>query len=138
MRIVTQYLSDLEFQAENETGNLIKMDSFDPKDKDSFSPTQLVLAAMAGCAAVDVVQILRKRKRTIDDLRIETLGIRREQNPHRFTHITLRFILVSPNANLTELDKAVKLVIDKYCSVSASLREDINISFDNEVVKPGN
>ena len=136
MRIVTQYLSDLEFQAENETGNIIRMDSLDPQEKKSFSPTQLVLAAVAGCAAVDVVQILRKRKRTIEDLKIETIGKRREQNPHRFTDITLRFILVSPDANLVELDKAVNMVIEKYCSVSSSLREDIPFRIKNQVITP--
>jgi len=137
MRIVTQFLSDLEFQSENETGNMVKMDSLAPPNKNSFSPTQLLLAAVAGCAAVDVVQILRKRKRIIEDLKIETLGKRREQNPHRFTDITIRFILVSPDANQEELDKTVKLVIEKYCSVSSSLREDINIVLDNEIVRSG-
>ena len=127
MKITTRMISDLEFEAKNDTGNTLTMDSLPVDMKESLSPTQLILAGLAGCSAVDVIQILKKKRKTVVDLVIESDGTRREKNPHRFTDIDLHFILTSPDATPTELEKAARLVIEKYCSVSASLREDIDI-----------
>ncbi len=120
-------ISDLEFEAKNDTGNVLKMDSLPLDLKESLSPTQLILAGLAGCSAVDLIQILKKKRKTVIDLIIETDGTRREKNPHRFTEIILHFILTSPDASLSDLEKAATLVVDKYCSVSSSLRRDIAI-----------
>ena len=130
MKITTRMISDLEFEAKNETGNTLRMDSLPLDLKESLSPTQLILAGLAGCSAVDIVQILKKKRKTVIDLVIESDGTRREKNPHRFTDIVLHFILTSPDATSTDLEKAAVLVVEKYCSVSSSLREDINLKLE--------
>jgi len=128
-------ISDLEFEAKNDTGNVLKMDSLPLDLKESLSPTQLILAGLAGCSAVDVIQILKKKRKTVVDLVIESDGTRRESNPHRFTSIVLHFILTSPDASSTDLKKAATLVVEKYCSVSSSLREDIDLQLQFTVKK---
>ncbi len=136
MKITTRMVSDLEFEAKNDTGNTLTMDSLPADLKHSLSPTQLILAGLAGCSAVDVIQIMKKKRKQVMDLVIESNGTRRESNPHRFTNIELRFILTSPDATTQDLEKAATLVVEKYCSVSASLRDDIQIDLKYEIIKP--
>ena len=133
MKIHTRYKSDYEWEASNESGNILPIDMYEPGIKKSFSPMQLVLSATGACAAVDIVQILKKKRKTVTDLQIEAEGIRREEYPRRFTHIRLRFILFSPDTSVEEFEKVVKMGVEKYCSVSASLAPDIEITSVAEV-----
>lgn len=133
MKIHTRYKSDYEWEATNESGNTLPIDMYEPGIKEAFSPMQLVLTATGACAAVDIVQILKKKRKTVIDLQIEAAGVRREELPKRFTHIQLRFILTSPDTSVEEFEKVVKLSVEKYCSVSASLAPDIQLTSVAEV-----
>lgn len=133
MKIYTRYKSDYEWEATNESGNTLPIDMYEPGIKEAFSPMQLVLTATGACAAVDIVQILKKKRKTVIDLQIEAAGVRREELPKRFTHIQLRFILTSPDTSVEEFEKVVKLSVEKYCSVSASLAPDIQLTSVAEV-----
>lgn len=134
VKTVTRYLDDKEFEAVNESSNVVKIDMYPADQKKAQSPTQLVLSAVAACAAVDTVQILKKKRKTVNDLKIETEGIRKEDHPRAFTDITMRFILYSPDTTIEEFNKVVDLAVNKYCSVSASLKGSVNINHLVEVI----
>ncbi len=138
MNIITHYINDYHFESVNESGNRIGMDMLPAEEKGHFSPMQLVLAAIGGCTAVDLVGMIKKRRRTVTALRIETQGRRRDEIPRRFEDIHMRFILTSPDAGEEELGKLVVLAVEKYCSVSASLAPDINISYSWMVERESN
>jgi putative redox protein len=89
---------------------------------------------LAGCAAIDVVIMLKKRRKTIQDFTIENVGVRRDDPPRKFTDIHCKFVVTSPDVTLEELEKAAKLSLEKYCSVGASLNSHIHISA--EVIRP--
>lgn len=129
MKITTHYINDYLFESENESGNRLRMDMLAPEEKSFFSPMQLVLAAVGGCSAVDLVSMIKKRRRTVTSLRVETSGLRREEIPRRFEEIHLRFVLTSPDAGEEELGKLVALAVEKYCSVSASLAPEAKLSY---------
>ncbi|MDJ0841855.1 MAG: OsmC family protein [Acidobacteriota bacterium] len=98
------------------------------------SPMELLLSAISGCASVDVVEIMKKKRRTVNGLTIETGADRRDEPwPRIFTAIRLHFILHSPDAKEKELEQAVTLSIDKYCSVAGMLRESADISYTWEI-----
>lgn len=134
MQLITRYLADKEFETVNESGNRLPIDMHDPADKQHFSPMQLLLAATGACAAVDIVEILKKKRKTVWDLQIKSEGIRRDETPKRFNRINLHFMLYSPDTQADEFLKVVRLGVDKYCSVSASLSTDIEISYTVEVI----
>lgn len=129
LNITTHLINDYQFESINESGNRLRMDMLPAEEKEYFSPMQLVLAAVGGCAAVDLVGMIKKRRRTVTALRVETSGRRRDEIPKRFVEIHLRFVLTSPDAGEEELGKLVTLSVEKYCSVSASLAPDANISY---------
>ncbi len=133
LKTVTRFVSDYEYESTNESGNVVKMDMYPREEKKNQSPMELVLSAIAGCAAVDVVQMLKKKRKTVIDMVIESAGTRRTEAPKAFTDIKLNFILTSPDASEIDFYKVVKLAVDKYCSVSESLKGKVNIEYVCEV-----
>ena len=86
-------------------------------------PMELLLAAEASCSAMDVLHILRnQQKEPLESLRVEIQGTRKDAVPSPFTKMHLVFIARGP-VNDHKLQRAVKLSVEKYCSVSASLGE---------------
>lgn len=133
MKVTTHLVSDYQYNNINESGNELPMDMYPAGEKEAFSPTQALLGALASCAAVDIVQMMKKKRWQVDDLVIETVGTRRDENPKYFTAITQTFKLVSPDADEEGFRKSVMLAVDKYCSVASTLRDDINVTIVTEV-----
>lgn len=136
MKITTHYISDYLYESENESGNRLRMDMLSAEDKAYFSPMQLVLSAVGGCAAVDLIQMLKKRRRTVLSLRMETEGRRRDSTPKKFEHIHIRFVLSSPDTEYDEFGKLITLAVEKYCSVSASLEPNVSIDYSWVIERP--
>lgn len=133
MKITTKFVSDYEFESLNEAGNVARIDMYDKESKQAFSPMEHLLSAVAACASVDAVQMLKKKRKIVNAFTIESEGDRRTDYPKAFTHITLKFILKSPNTSEQELAKVIKLAVDKYCSVSASLNDKIDLKVESIV-----
>lgn len=134
MKIITKMMADEVYEASNENGHTVTMDMRASSLKQHQSPTELLLSSLAGCGAVDIVMILKKRKKTIDNFIIETWGNRRDDQPRKFTDIHCKYIITSPDVSEEELAKVAALSIEKYCSVAASLHSAIHISV--EVKRP--
>lgn len=132
---ITKMISDNLYESTNENGNTIRVDMRDDHEKDSLSPTELVLAAVSACVAVDIVTIIKKKRKSVDDLQIQTSGVRKETHPRGFTQIHSKYILTSPDVSEKELFKVAGLALSKYCSVADSLKAEIDYSV--EVVNPG-
>jgi putative redox protein len=129
----------LQFEGATESGKIVKLDS--AKDKSAAigpSPVELVLQALGGCTAMDVISILQKMRRTINALTLEIDADRREDEyPRIFTHIRILYQLVSPDVTETELERAIQLSEEKYCSVSGMLRPTVKITTAYELLRTG-
>ena len=127
--ITTTFVADNEFKSVNDQGNVNHIDMHPAGEKTYMSPTELLLSSLSACASVDLVQMLKKRRKTVNGLTIEADGVRNEEHPRYFKEITLRFILESPDAKQDEFEKAGHLAATKYCSVASSLSATINHEF---------
>jgi putative redox protein len=96
------------------------------------SPVQALAFATAGCMAMDVVEILRKGRHAVTALDVAFRGGRAPDHPHRFTSIRLVFT-VSGDVPRDAVRRAIALSHEKYCSVSNSLRGDIEFVTEFEV-----
>ena len=135
MKIELNYKEDKKYEAVNESGNVLPIDMLAIEDKQAFSPMQLLLAGVASCAAVDLVAMIKKRRKTFIDLKAEISGIRREKDPKSYTDIDLKYIISSPDLTEKEAERLVKLAVENYCSVSDSLRKDINLIHSFELIR---
>jgi putative redox protein len=120
--------ADYEYEATNLQGIKVDIDMYDAPNKKAQSPMDLLLSALGGCSAVDAVLMMKKKRKTIQDFFIELEGVRNDGIPAYYTHIHLKFILVSPDAKEEEFAKVVALSVDKYCSVASSLKSEITYS----------
>jgi putative redox protein len=96
------------------------------------SPMQALAFGVAGCMAMDIVEILRKGRHEVHALDVAFNGERAQEPPNRFTSITLTF-LVKGNVPGDAVRRAIALSHEKYCSVSNSLRGDITFVTEFEV-----
>lgn len=91
------------------------------------SPPDALLSALAACAAVDVVDILAKRRTPAERLVVDVEAVRRQDPPRRFVRIALTFAVDGAGIERMHVERAVRLAFDKYCSVAASLAPDIHV-----------
>jgi putative redox protein len=96
------------------------------------SPMQALAFAIAGCMAMDIVEILRKGHHPARALDVAFAGDRAQEPPFRFTSVTLTFI-VKGDVPGDAVRRAIALSHEKYCSVSNSLRGDIQFVTEFEV-----
>ena len=128
MKIITRMVEDELYEASNSYGNSVSIDMRKSPLKIGQSPVELLLSSLAACGAVDIVSMLKKRRKTIDDFVIETEGVRRVETPRGFTHIHCKYVITSSDVDENEFYKIAKLSLEKYCSVNASLKSEITFS----------
>jgi putative redox protein len=117
------------FVAEASSRHAIVMDA--GKEKTANSPMEMVLIALCGCTASDVVGVLRKKREPFTSLEVSAEGQRAEDYPQVYTDIKLTYRVggkVSPKA----VEDAVRLSKEKYCSVSAMLAKTAKITIHIE------
>jgi putative redox protein len=90
-----------------------------------LGPMEALLAALGSCTAVDVQDIMAKRRTPLTRYKLEIEGTRAEGTPGRYVSILVRHIGSGEGVSAEQLEKAAHLSHEKYCSVAASLREDI-------------
>ena len=130
MKIDLKYKGDEEFTSTNENGNIAEVDMRSADQKKHQSPTELLLSAVGSCAAVEIVSMIKKRRKTFVDLKAEISGDRRDEHPRGFTKIHLRYTIVSPDLTEEEAERIVGLATSKYCSVAGSLSAEQTHSFE--------
>lgn len=100
------------------------------------SPVDALVAAMASCSAIDVVEVLNKRRTPPTSLRVRVEFSRAPEPPRRLTEARLVFTVAAASER-HHVERAVELSFEKYCSVSASLAPDTRISWEVELEPPG-
>jgi len=92
-------------------------------------PMELVLMALGGCTAMDVESLLNKMQTPAQEFTVEIDAERAEEHPRIFRKIGMTLIFRGENLNQQNIEKAVSLSRDKYCSVSAMLKKSVEITY---------
>lgn len=92
------------------------------------SPKELLLMALGGCTAMDVIPILHKKRAPVENLEICVTGQVREDHPQVFTDIHIEYIFQGAGINPKDIQHAIELSTTKYCAVSAMLSGNVNIT----------
>ncbi len=132
MKINIKRIDDnFNMEATNDTGNSILMDGSPDIGGagKGMRPMQLLLAAVGGCSAIDIILILKKQKQIIESFEIEVDGEREKIEGYSlFRDICLHF-KIKGKVDLDKAERAVKLSIEKYCSVSKTLEPTAKITY---------
>lgn len=99
------------------------------------TPMDVMLQAMAACSFMDVVSILRKKRKTVDSLEIEIEGKRADEHPKVYKSVHLSFTLKSPDSNIEDLNRSIELSQEKYCGAAAMFRASgCSVTYDSKLV----
>lgn len=124
-------------EASNEQGNTVQMDASPDIGGQNLGmrPMQMLLASMAGCSTIDVINILKKQRQDLKDIKVTISGEReKDAVPSLYTEIHVHFKLFG-GLSQDKAEKAVSLSIDKYCSVSKTIEKTAKITYSVEVIK---
>ena len=119
---------ELNFKGTNERGQSLQFSGA----KQSVSPMESVLMAVAACSAIDVELLLAKMRQKLDRVEVEVEGIRVDDVPAVFESIQLHYIVYG-EVKEDKAKKAVDMSVEKYCSVSTMLQKSVKISHTWEV-----
>ncbi len=97
-------------------------------------PSETMLIALASCSAVDLVEILKKQRATLNRLTIAVDGEQDADPPWRYRRIHLRYQVTAADTTLEKVQRAVDLALNKYCSVRSSLHPEIEVTFEVELL----
>jgi putative redox protein len=100
-------------------------------DDDGPRPMELMLLGLAGCTAMDVISILRKKRQDITSFSVHAHADRQDQHPKVFTEITLTYHIEGRNVDPKAVERAIELSETKYCPAQAMMAQvaKINLAY---------
>jgi len=137
MKARVKWVQDATFVGESGSGHAVVMDG--PPDSGGRNlgprPMEMLLLGMGGCTAFDVVYILKRARQPVLDCVVELEAERAAEAPKVFTKIHVHFIVSGRGLSGKQVERAVQLSAEKYCSASIMLGKAADITHDFEVVE---
>jgi putative redox protein len=128
------WLENMTFVGTDSTNHSVVLSS--PSDGVGMKPSELLLVAVGSCTAVDVVNILRKKRRAVSGLRIKVTAEQAADPPWSFQKMHIHYELTGPNLREADVAKAIELSEHNYCSVSTTLAPTVAITTSYEIHPP--
>lgn len=125
-RVHVEWNGDHRFDAGRVGGGATSR--IDASGKTGPGPVDMLLAALASCTAIDVVDILAKRKTPVQSLKVDVVGDRFSGIPARVTRIQLTYTITG-DVDRVHVERAIDLSVTKYCSVRDSLDPDMPVEW---------
>ncbi|MEK6707253.1 MAG: OsmC family protein [Pseudomonadota bacterium] len=137
MKARIKWKDGMSFLGESGSGHAVLMDG--PPEAGGRNlgprPMEMLLMGTGGCAAFDVMLILKKSRQAVSDCVVEIEAQRAAQDPKVFTHIHFHFVLTGKNLQPQQIERAISLSAEKYCSASIMLGKTAEMTHDFEIVE---
>ena len=104
-------------------------------DNDGFRPLELLAVSLAGCTAMDVISILRKKQQDITAFEVRTHADQAREHPHVFTHVMVEYILTGHGISPAAVERAIELSVTKYCPVQAMLAMAVQLEHKYQIIE---
>jgi putative redox protein len=126
-----RWISGKQFVGVDSTNHSVVLSS--PAEGIGVKPSDLLLLGIASCTAIDVVEILAKKRMPISSLEILTSGEQDSEPPWTFRKIHLKFLMSGKNLTDKAVEQAIQLSEEKYCSVAATVRGTAEITTEYQI-----
>lgn len=135
MKARIKWVEGVSFVGESETGHAVVLDGAPENGGRNIGmrPMEMLLIGMGACTSFDVVTILKKARQPIVDCVAEIQAERADEIPKVFTKIHVHFVVTGDGLNEAQVERAVKLSAEKYCSASIMLSKSVAITHGFEV-----
>lgn len=137
MECTVKWLDGMTFAAETGSGHLVAMDGAPEGGGRNLAPRpmELVLAGAGGCAAYDVVLILKRGRQQVTGCEVSLRAERAESDPKVFTQIHFHFRVTGKALKVEAVKRAIDLSAEIYCSASIMLGKTAKLTHDWEIVE---
>lgn len=128
--IRVKWVDGLQFLAADDLGHALVLDtSFEAGGfNQGFRPGKLLMVALAGCTAMDVISILQKKQQKVSSFVVEVSGEQASDYPKRYLRMHVRYHIKGENILREAVERAIQLSEEKYCMVRATLSPQVQIS----------
>jgi len=135
VKVRVKWIENVAFVGESGSGHALVMDGASEGGGRNLGPRPMetVLLGTGGCTAYDVVHILKKARAPITDCVVEVSAERAEQEPRVFTRIHFHYVIAGKGLKREQVERAVHLSAEKYCSASIMLGKTAEITHDFEI-----
>lgn len=131
------FVDGMAFTAVADSGHEIILDSRTPEREGTRgpSPMELLLMGTAGCTAMDVISILRKKRQHVTAYQVRIHGTRADEHPQVYTNITIEHIITGHDISEAAVAQAIELSETKYCSASAMMRKTATLTSIHRIIE---
>jgi len=135
MKARIQLVEGMTFVAESGSGHAVVVDAAPDVGGRNLGarPMELVLMGTGSCSAIDVVHILRKARQAVTGCVVELEAERASEDPKVFTHIRMHYVVSGKALAPAQVERAIKLSKEKYCSASVMLAGTAEFEIDFEI-----
>lgn len=135
MKARIKWIENVSFVGESESGHALVMDGAPEGGGRNLGPRPMetLLIGAGGCTAYDVVHILRRARAPITDCVVEIDAERAAEDPKVFTRIHFHFVVTGSGLKEHQVERAVHLSAEKYCSASIMLAKSATVTHDFEI-----
>ena len=126
-----------KFTSADAHGHTITVDSpqNDGDEFDGFSPCDLLLTSLAGCSGIDLANILTRQRQHVTGLEIKVKGTQLPNPPQAMAEIEREYIIRGKNLREKQVERAIDLSENKYCSVGASIAGNSKITSSFTIIQ---
>lgn len=138
MKATVKWVDNAMFLGESGSGHSVVMDGPESAGGRNMGirPMEMLLIGMGGCASFDVMSILTKSRQKVVDCRAELEAERADEVPSVFTAINIKFVVTGHKLKEKQVQRAVELSAEKYCSASIMMRKsDVAITHSYEIIE---
>ncbi len=127
----------MQFTATSDSGHNIVMDSDASVggDDQGSRPMELILMGLAGCTAMDVISIMRKKRQNVTGFEVSAHAERAEAHPKVFTSAAIRYTFWGKNIDPKAVERSIELSEKRYCPAQAMLMQTMPITHTYEIIE---
>src|SRR5574340_553000 len=123
MTVAARLETGMQFAVESGSGHHVTLDAavYAGGQNRGFRPMEMLLVGLAGCTAMDVIAILRKKRQIVTGYEVHVAGLRAAEHPMVFVDITVEHVITGRNVNPEAVARAIELSRTRYCGAGATL-----------------
>lgn len=133
--VTARWQGEMSFIGKNKTGGSVQLGTIN--ELPGTSPMELLLLGVAGCTGIDIVHILGKKRISLDQFEVRVRGKRANDYPMVYTEIEIEYLLWAADLKSKDVEQAIELSEDKYCSASAMMAKSAEMRSSYRILTPG-
>jgi putative redox protein len=124
------WVEDQQYVGTDSSNHSVVLSAEGAETRTGVGPSELLLLALGGCTSYDVVNILKKKRQQLTGLEVFVTGEQDDEPPWTFREIRVQYRVRGKGLREKAVHDAIRLSETKYCSVAATLRDTVKITYD--------